>query len=133
MDLKIDDIIVKKRIRKDSNDLQPLMDSMNRFGQLSSIAVNSKMELIAGHRRIEAAKRLGWEHINGTVFDVNSKSDLLEMEIEENIHRKDFTADEVTAAYKKLYATRSKNFFVRIIEFFKNLFMKIFKRSAKEK
>lgn len=133
MNLKIDNIIVKKRIRKDFDDLQPLMDSMNRFGQLSSIAVNSKMELIAGHRRLEAAKRLGWENINGTVFNVNSKSDLLEMEIEENIHRKDFTADEVSDAYKKLYAARKKGFFARIAEFIKNLFMKIFKRSAKEK
>ena len=128
MEIKIDDIIVKKRIRKDLGDLQPLMDSMSKFGQLNSIVINSKMQLIAGQRRLEAAKQLGWKYINADVLEVNDKADMLEMEIEENIHRKDFTTDEISDAYKKLSKLKSKNVFRRMIDAFTNFFKNLFSR-----
>lgn len=128
MEVKIDDIIVKKRIRRNLGDLQPLMDSMSRFGQLNSIVINSKMQLIAGQRRLEAAKRLGWKYINAVVLEVSNKADILEMEIEENIQRKDFTTDEISDAYKKLSKLRSSNFFRKIIDAFARFFKKLFFR-----
>ena len=131
MEVKIDDMIIKKRIRKNIGDLQPLMDSMSRFGQLNSIVLNSKMQLIAGNRRLEAAKRLGWKYINAIILDVNNKADILEMEIEENIQRKDFTADEISDAYKKLSRLRSSNIFIRFFDFIVRIFNKIFFRVKK--
>ncbi len=128
MEVKIDDIIVKKRIRRNPGDLQPLMDSMSRFGQLNSIVINSKMQLIAGQRRLEAAKRLGWKYINAVVLEVSNKADILEMEIEENIQRKDFTTDEISDAYKKLSKLRSNNFFRKLIDTFARFFKKLFFR-----
>ncbi|MDX9799861.1 MAG: ParB N-terminal domain-containing protein [Spirochaetia bacterium] len=136
MEVKIEDIIIKKRIRKNLGDLQPLMDSMSKFGQLNSIVLNSKMQLIAGQRRYESAKRLGWKYINAVIIEVNSKADLLEMEIEENIQRKDFNADEISDAYKKLSRLKSKNIFRRILQFLSEFFQKItfkFKKKRQNK
>jgi len=125
MEIKIEDIKVNKRIRKKTGDLQPLMESMSRFGQLNSIVVNSRMQLVAGYRRLESAKKLGWKYINAVIIDKESKADLLEIEIEENIQRSNFTADEVSYAYRKLAKLRKKNIFSRIITkivaFFKKL------------
>ncbi len=133
MEVKIEDIILKKRIRKNLGDLQPLMDSMGKFGQLNSIVLNSKMHLIAGQRRYESAKRLGWKYINAVIIEVNSKADLLEMEIEENIQRKDFTADEISDAYKKLSRLKSKNIFRRIMGFLSDLISKLFFKLKKKR
>ena len=125
MEIKIEDIKVNKRIRKKTGDLQPLMESMSRFGQLNSIVVNSRMQLVAGYRRLESAKKLGWKYINAVIIDKESKADLLEIEIEENIQRSNFTADEVSYAYRKLAKLRKKNIFSRIlskiVSFFKNI------------
>lgn len=132
MEVKIEDIMIKKRIRKNLGDLQPLMDSMSRFGQLNSIVINSRMQLIAGNRRLEAARRLGWKFINAVVVDVSNKADLLEMEIEENVQRKDFTADEISDAYKKLSRLRSRNIFTRFFDFLGKIFKKLFFRLKKK-
>lgn len=125
MEIKIEDIKVNKRIRKTPGDLQPLMESMSRHGQLNSIVVNSRLQLVAGYRRLESAKKLGWKYINAVIIDKESKADLLEIEIEENIQRSNFTADEVSYAYRKLAKLRKKNIFSRIlskiVSFFKNI------------
>ncbi len=131
MEVKIEDVIIKKRIRKNLGDIQPLMDSMSRFGQLNSIVLNSKMQLIAGNRRLEAASRLGWKYINAIIVDVHNKADLLEMEIEENVQRKDFTADEISDAYKKLSRLRSRSIFSKIFDFIAQVFKKLFFRVKK--
>jgi ParB family chromosome partitioning protein len=124
MEVKIEDIIIKNRIRRNLGDLQPLMDSLDKFGQLNSIVVNSKLQLIAGHRRLESAKKLGWKYINAVIVDKNKKADLLEIEIEENVQRSDFSAEEISYAYRKLKRLRHTNFFKRILDkiisFFKN-------------
>ena len=67
--IKIEDVIVKKRIRKNLGDLEPLKDSLRTYGLLNPITINSKYELVAGERRLEAAKALGWEEINAIVLD----------------------------------------------------------------
>ncbi len=126
MEVKIDEIIIKKRIRKNLGDLQPLMESMSKFGQLNSIVINSKMQLIAGHRRLEAAKKLGWKYINAVIIENKKRADILEIEIEENVQRKDFTPEEISDAYKKLSRLKHPNILIRLIRriiyFIKNVF-----------
>jgi len=125
MKVNIKDIIViKNRVRKDIGNLDFLMESMNKFGQLQPIVLNSKLQLIAGNRRLEAAKRLGWQSIDATIMDVNSKAELLEIEIEENIQRKDFTEDDIAEAYKRLAKLRKKNIFKRFFDFIAGIFKK---------
>ena len=124
MKIKIKDIVVKNRVRKDIGNLDALMESMSKFGQLHPITVNSKLQLIAGNRRLEAAKRLGWLTIDATIKNVKNKAELLEMEIEENIQRKDFSEDDIAEAYLKLTKLKKKNIFQRFVNFIKGLFGK---------
>ncbi len=61
--MKIAEIKIGKRHRKDLGDLQSLADSIQEIGLLHPIVVTEDGELIAGERRLEACKLLGWEEI----------------------------------------------------------------------
>ena len=126
MEMELGRIIIKKRVRKNLGDLGSLMDSLRRHGLLNPVVINDKDELIAGHRRMEAAKRLGWRTIAVRVVDGRDKADLVEMEIEENTQRKNLTTDELAEAYIRLDSLRHPSFFVRIwraiVNFIRNLF-----------
>ena len=54
--VNISEIKVKKRVRKDLGDINSLKDSLKRYGLLNPITIDSKNRLIAGERRLEAAK-----------------------------------------------------------------------------
>ena len=122
----IDEITVKKRIRKDLGDIAALADSMKRFGQISPILITKKNVLVAGGRRLEAARYLGWRTINAIEIDISGELAKLEYEAEENLQRRDFSAEEVIAAEEKLRRLRNPSLFRRIfyaiIRFFKRLF-----------
>jgi ParB family chromosome partitioning protein len=126
MQIPVKDIIVKKRVRKEYGDIQALAESMKHFGQISPITVSKENVLIAGGRRLEAAKFLGWRTINAAVIDAGEKLARLELEIEENVQRRDFTGEEAAVAVKELNKLKNPNIFRRIlnaiIRFFKKLF-----------
>ena len=92
---------------------------------MNPITINSKYELIAGERRLTAAKELGWTNINANIVDNLSDIEQLEMEIEENNQRKEFTDEELLEGYRRLERLRNPGFFYRIYLFFKHLFEKI--------
>lgn len=92
--LKITEIIVGDRVRKDMGDLTSLAASMKLHGLLHPVVVKKDRTLVAGHRRLEAARQLGWKDIKVTVVDVE---DLLTAERDENTERKDFTPTEAVA------------------------------------
>ena len=121
----IKDIKVKKRVRKDLGDLDDLKDSLRIYGLLNPITLNKRNELIAGERRLEAAKQIGWTNINANIIDNISEIEQLEIEIEENNQRKEFTEEELLDGYKRLERLRNPGFFYRIYLFFKRLFQKI--------
>ncbi|MDR0441975.1 MAG: ParB N-terminal domain-containing protein [Treponema sp.] len=127
MKISIESIIVKNRIRKDMGDIADLAESLKKYGQISPIAINKKNELIAGGRRLEAAKLLGWESIEVTVVDVHGKLEQLEMEMEENIQRREFNPAELADASEKLYRLRHPGFFRRILNAITRFFKKIFR------
>lgn len=132
MIVKIDDIKIKKRVRRDLGDLEALKDSLKQYGLMNPITLNSKYELVAGERRLEAAKSLGWERINAIVLDKNvDKLHQLEMELEENNQRKEFTDDELLEGYKRLERLRNPSILMRILTFIANLFVAIAKKLAK--
>ena len=121
----IKDIKVKKRVRKDLGNLDDLKDSLRIYGLLNPITLNRKNELIAGERRLEAAKQIGWTNINANIIDNISDIEQLEIELEENNQRKEFTEQELLDGYKRLERLRNPGFFYRIYLFFKRLFQKI--------
>ncbi len=92
--MSIDEIVIGERVRKDMGDLQSLAASMQQHGLLHPPVVKSDNTLVAGHRRIAAARLLGWKEIAVTVINVE---DLLAAERDENAERKDFTPTEAVA------------------------------------
>ena len=98
---------------------------------MNPITLNAKYELVAGERRLEAAKELGWERINAIVLDKNvDKVRQLEMEIEENNQRKEFTDEELLEGYKRLEHLRNPSIFMKILTFIANLFVALARKIA---
>ncbi len=126
--IRISEIQIKKRIRKDFGNLNELAESMNIHGLMNPIVIDRDHILIAGQRRLESAKKLGWKTIEATIVDAHTKIDKLEMEIEENIHRKDFTTDEIVDAYSKLERLKNPGFFRKLLQRIGKLFRKLFRR-----
>ncbi|MDR2478415.1 MAG: ParB N-terminal domain-containing protein [Treponema sp.] len=126
MQVPVDDIIVKKRIRRDMGDIASLAESLKRYGQISPIVINRKNILIAGGRRLEAAKHLGWRTVNAVILDNPGELERLQVEVEENIQRRDFNIEEVAEASRKLYRLQNPGLLRRIwnaiVWFFKKLF-----------
>jgi len=126
MEVKIDDVLVKRRIRVNLGNLTQLSESLRRHGLMNPIVVTSRMELVAGHRRLEAAKRLGWQTIEARIVENLSDEAKLEMEIDENLHRRPLSPDELADGYSRLSRIKNPGFFRRIwkalVDFFKKLF-----------
>jgi ParB family chromosome partitioning protein len=126
MKVLIKDIVVKNRIRQDLGDIVALADSFKRYGQISPIVLNQKNVLLAGGRRLEAAKLLGWQTINAVVMESSDHLEMLEIEVEENKYRKDFSDEETAEAEKQIYKLRHPNIIRRIfnaiVKFFKRIF-----------
>ena len=78
--------------------------SMKALGCQHPISVFRKdgaVHLSTGHRRVEAAKQLGWEHINGIFVDELSELNREVWEIEENLMRDELSAAEERAHFKR--------------------------------
>ncbi|HLR96473.1 MAG TPA: ParB/RepB/Spo0J family partition protein [Jiangellaceae bacterium] len=96
--VRVDEVIVGERARRDYGDLTSLMDSIREHGILQPIGLAPGNHLLFGGRRLEAAKRLGM-----TVIDVTrprTQTDalsLLKAERDENTCRKDMTPSELVA------------------------------------
>ncbi len=129
----IKDIKIKKRVRKDLGDLENLKDSLRTYGLLNPITLNSRYELIAGERRLTAATQLGWTNIQANIVDNLTEVEQLEMEIEENNQRKEFTDEELLKGYMRLERLRNPGFFYRIYLFIKKIIQKIINYFSKRK
>lgn len=117
MIIKIEDIKVKKRVRKDLGDIDSLKESIRLYGLLNPITINADHELVAGERRLEACKALGMERINAVVLDANvDKIKQLEIELEENNQRKEFSDEELLEGYERLERLRNPPLILRILK-----------------
>ncbi len=127
MQLPIDDVVVRKRVRRDLGDLTALKESMRTHGLMNPVVINSNNELIAGHRRLESARELGWTSITVRVMDEEDEASLLEMEIAENTHRKALSTDELGEAYGRLDSIRNPGPVRRFFRWLRGLFRRIFR------
>ena len=108
-------------------DIESLADSFKCYGQITPIIINKKNVLIAGGRRLEAAKLLGWQSINAEIVDRTGELEQLELEVEENKYRKDFNEAEAAEAAKKIYKLKHPSFFRRVINSIGRFFKKLFR------
>ena len=125
MQIQVDEIRIRKRIRKDPGDLRPLMESMRKHGILNPIVITTQNVLVAGYRRLEAAKRLGWQSVPVQVIDANDALTLLEIEIEENAARKDFSSDEMADAFTRMDKLKNPGVIRRLWYWFGKIFRRI--------
>lgn len=128
MKLNISEIRVGNRIRRDPGDLSELKDSMRRLGLLQPILVDTNNILVAGYRRLESAKALGWDSIETRLVDVQDKRDRLIIEADENITRRDFTPDELEKADQLMERYSREGWLWRFMAWFLDLIDRIFRR-----
>jgi ParB/RepB/Spo0J family partition protein len=92
--MRIDQIEVGYRYRKELGDLRSLADSIAEVGLLHPIVVTPEGRLIAGQRRLGACEKLGWSEVPVTVVDLYQAAS---GEFHENSVRKDLLPSEIVA------------------------------------
>lgn len=96
-------IIVKDRFRGDVGDLSALCESIKTLGLLHPLVVTPEGRLIAGLRRFEACKHLGWSMVPVNVaHTLDDAALMLQAERDENTCRKDMTPGELYALGKAI-------------------------------
>jgi ParB/RepB/Spo0J family partition protein len=92
--VKITDIIIGDRFRENLGDLEGLCESIKDKGVLQPITLTADMSLMAGGRRVAAAMMAGLTKIPALLRDQSGEDDaeidLREVELIENVFRKDF-------------------------------------------
>ena len=89
--VNIEDIKIEKRIRKDMGNLEDLANDIKENGLINPPVVTTDLVLIAGERRLQAMKLLGYQQIEVRTFSPKDSEHQLMLEISENEERKDFT------------------------------------------
>lgn len=112
--VKIEDIKVGRRCREDYGDIEGLALSIQRFGLLHPIVVDEDLHLLAGERRLRAHNFLGLKEIEVTYKKDLDDAQKKELELEENLKRKDLNWPELVMANKELYDIRVKLYGPRI-------------------
>ena len=92
------------RQRRDEQKLEELTASVRQHGVVQPLVVRPKdggYELIAGERRLEAARRAGLSRVPVVVRECGD-TDLLELALVENLQREDINPVEAARAYRRL-------------------------------
>ena len=113
VDVSVRDIKIPRRIRNRNVDIDDLVESLAEFGLLQPILIDRSNQLIAGYRRLEAAKSLGWELIEVRIIDAPQMRQRLLIEIEENSVRQDFRKEDLDRAKQLLKRFEHKGPFGR--------------------
>ena len=102
MKIKLNEIKVGERIRKEIGDLEDLQSSMRDLGLMQPIIVDEQNNLIAGYRRYLCAQRQGWDEIEAVKVCPNNKYEKFVMELQENtLHKPLSWVEEVKAMEKE--------------------------------
>lgn len=88
----------------DDDELRELEDSLRTNGLLQPVTVRragAEFELIAGERRLRAARRLGWTSISAVVRE-SSDEQALTLALIENLQREDLNPIDEAEGYQRL-------------------------------
>jgi ParB family chromosome partitioning protein len=91
----------------DRESIEELAESIRQKGVLQPVLVRAAgegYELVAGERRLRAAKLAGLKVIPAIVYAVESDADMLELSIIENVQREDLNPIDTAMAYQMLVA-----------------------------
>lgn len=128
MKIPIERIQVQDRIREDMGSMTGLEESIQEFGLLNPILVNSQYQLLAGARRLSACKKLGWQEVEVHIIDITSSQSMLEIESHENSLRKDFTHLELEKLIRKKQQFLRKGWWKKLLKWVQNLFLRLFSK-----
>jgi len=107
--VRIQDIVVEGRARRDVGDVASLARSIESVGLLHPIVLGPGNRLISGYRRIQACVLLGWQEIPASHFaSLADAYDQLRAECEENTCRLGFSPAEAVAIGRGLEVMESK-------------------------
>jgi len=101
MKIKISDIQINERVRKDFLNIDDLADSIKELGLLQPILISNDNQLIAGHRRYLASEKLGLTEIECHKINPRNELHKLDMELAENVKREDFNPMELARGLSK--------------------------------
>lgn len=104
--IKLSEIFIPERFRKDPGNIKELANSFTEFGQLQPIILDQSNVLVAGYRRLAAAAILKWEEIGFERQEELTELRRREIETEENIRRKQFDWKEEVAAIAEIHRLR---------------------------
>jgi len=110
--ISISEVKISSRQRKElmtdeyAQHISDLASSIERFGLLQPVVINQDNELIAGFSRIQAHLRLGRTEIPFCRVESLNSIELKEMELEENIRRKNLSWFEEAAAIAEIHSLK---------------------------
>ena len=111
MKVLIKDIIWGDRARKDYGDVDSLLglaQSISKNGLLHPVVIDDSYTLRAGGRRLTAMLQLGWDECEVNMLSDLSPLQKLEVELEENLHRKNFEYTEQVALVKRIHTIKAQ-------------------------
>ncbi len=94
--LPIDAIKIGDRRREDYGNIFELADSIKKYGLLHPIVVDQDNNLVAGHRRLQACTIASMRSVPIRRLENLTEAQLREIELEENLRRKDLTEYELS-------------------------------------
>lgn len=128
--ISIDAIRLENRIREDLGDLETLKSSLREYGLFNPLLVDPQHRLIAGERRLRAARALGWDKIEVRVIENLDEVALLDVEIHENLLRKDFTEAEVAKSIEEKKKRLHPPWYIRLRNWWVRWKRRLFSKSA---
>ena len=96
MKMRIADIVIGNRHRKDPGDIEDLATDIKKLGLLQPVCVTPQKTLVDGWRRMLAAQHLGWETIECYIHDLEQ---IVAGEFSATVHRKNYLISELAAIY----------------------------------
>ena len=115
--VKLEDIKVSERVRQEYDGIDKLAESIRKYGLLHPLIVDEDNTLIAGGRRLRALEKLKWKDVPVIRRNELTPDMKLEMELEENLQRRDLTWQEQLLAKKRLFDLRARLYGKSVIEF----------------
>ncbi|AHE63040.1 ParB N-terminal domain-containing protein [Borrelia parkeri] len=131
--IDLEQIKIKKRIRQNIGDTSTLKESIKKHGLIYPIIIDKNKNLVAGFRRYQVLKELGYKEVDVKVIPTEDKKILLEIELDENNARKSFTKSESETGEEQLKYYSEKNIIIRFLKLIILKIKKILKRKKQNK
>ena len=119
--IPIDDILVEERRRQDFGNIKDLVLSIKREGLIQPLAVQLRQDtstylLLAGERRLKAAKEAGYSTVPVRVYEEDlNELQIKSIELAENLYRKDFSWQEEVKLKEEIWELQKSIHGVRTI------------------